>query len=316
MRICVMVEGQEDVTWDDWVALARACEQGGLEGLFRSDHYSSVFDAKGRGSLDAWATLSALAACTERIRLGTMVSPATFRHPSELAKVACTADHVSGGRIELGLGSGWSEQEHRAYGFPFYDMKTRLEIFAEQLEIIHRQWTEDSFSFSGRHYTLEDCSALPRPVQRPQPPLIVGGRGTPGTVVPAARFADEYNTVYTSPDELRTRRARIIAACEEVGRDPSTMTISLMTGFIIGSDRTELLEHARRVMARTGAQGEPAGYLLQQTAAGWIVGTVDQAVAQMRALADAGVERFFMQHLDHTDLDVVELLGTEISRAF
>ena len=180
MRICLMIEGQEGVTWDDWVALAGACEQSGLEGLFRSDHYASVFGVEGRGSLDAWATLTALAAYTERIRLGTMVSPATFRHPSELAKVACTADHVSGGRIELGLGSGWSETEHRAYGFPFYDMKTRLEIFAEQLEIIHRQWTEDSFSFSGAHYTLENCSALPRPVQRPRPPLIVGGRATAG----------------------------------------------------------------------------------------------------------------------------------------
>jgi F420-dependent oxidoreductase-like protein len=315
MRICLMIEGQEGVTWDDWIALARACERSGLEGLFRSDHYASVFGAEGRGSLDAWATLTALAAHTERIRLGTMVSPATFRHPSELAKVACTADHVSGGRIELGLGSGWSETEHRAYGFPFYDMKTRLEIFAEQLEIIHRQWTEDSFSFSGAHYTLESCSALPRPVQRPRPPLIVGGRATAGTVGPAVRFADEYNTFSTLPDELRERRGRIVAACEAAGRDPATMTISVMTGLIVGSDRSELLERAARVMQRTDAQGDPSAYVLERRAAGWIVGTVDEVAEQMRALADAGVARFFMQHLDHTDLDAVELLGTEVARA-
>jgi F420-dependent oxidoreductase-like protein len=315
MRICLMVEGQEGVTWDDWVGLGKACERSEIEGLFRSDHYSSVFGAEGRGSLDAWATLTALAACTERIRLGTMVSPATFRHPSELAKVVCTADHVSGGRIELALGSGWSEKEHRAYGFPFYDMTTRLAIFAEQLEIIHRQWTEESFSFSGAHYTLESCSAVPRPVQRPHPPLIVGGRATAATIGPAVRFADEYNTVYTTPDELRERRARIVLACEAAGRDPSTMRISLMTGLIVGSDRTELLERAHRVMQRTLAQGDPSGYLLQQAAAGWIVGTVDQVAAQMRALSDAGVDRFFMQHIDHTDLDAVELLGTEVARA-
>ncbi len=307
-----MVEGQENVGWDEWVALARACERSGLEGLFRSDHYSSVFGAEDRGSLDAWATLTALAACTERIRLGTMVSPTTFRHPSEIAKVACTADHVSGGRIELGLGAGWNEREHRAYGFAFHDAKTRVEIFTEQLEIVHRQWTEESFSFSGRHYTLEDCRALPRPLQQPHPPLIVGGSARPGTVEPAVRFADEYNTTYVSPDEARARRALLDAACERIGRDPATMTFSLMTGCIVGRDRDELLERARRTMVTAREEGDPSAWLEAQVAEGWIAGTVDQVRAQIEALAEAGIERFFLQHLDHTDIEMVELIGAEL----
>jgi F420-dependent oxidoreductase-like protein len=310
MRVCLMVEGQEGVRWADWVALAQATERSGLEGLFRSDHYASVFGVADRGSLDAWATVTALGAVTERIRLGTLVSPATFRHPSELAKVACTADHVSGGRIELGLGAGWSEGEHRAYGFPFFDTRTRIALFAEQLEIIYRQWTEDdSFSFSGAHYTLESCLALPRPLQRPHPPLIVGGSAKPGTVGPAVRFADEYNTPYATPDQVREQRGRVMQACEAAGRDPATMTFSLMTGIVVADDRDELLERVRRTMARMATDGDPAAWLAENRAEGWIAGTTSEVAEQLHELEEAGVERFFFQHLDHTDLDTIELLG-------
>jgi F420-dependent oxidoreductase-like protein len=306
MRICLMVEGQEDVTWEDWLALAGACEDGGLEGLFRSDHYTSVFGVAGRGSLDAWATLTALATVTRRIRLGTMVSPATFRHPSELAKVAATADHVSGGRIELGLGAGWQEQEHRSYGFPFHDVPTRIRLFAEQLEIVHRQWTEDVFSFSGEHYTLEDCRALPKPVQTPHPPLIVGGGVRPGTVGPAVRFADEYNTTYVTTEEARRRRSVLDEACRAAGRDPATLPLSLMTGCIVAPDRATLDERIAAVQQVTRDDSDPA------TWDGWLIGTVDEVGERMRELAGAGVERFFLQHLDHRDLESVALIGREL----
>jgi alkanesulfonate monooxygenase SsuD/methylene tetrahydromethanopterin reductase-like flavin-dependent oxidoreductase (luciferase family) len=172
-----MIEGQEDVTWDQWVALARACEESGIETLFRSDHYLSVQGEHGRASLDAWATMNALAAITSRVRLGTLVSPATFRHPSVLAKMVVTADHVSGGRVELGMGAGWLEAEHRAYGFPFADTRTRMDVLAEQLEIVHRSWEPGPFSFRGEHFTVEELDALPKPVQQPHPPLLVGGSG-------------------------------------------------------------------------------------------------------------------------------------------
>ena len=212
MRICLMIEGQEDVTWEQWLALATACEEHGLEGLFRSDHYASVMGQPGRGSLDAWATLAALATRTSRIRLGTLVSPATFRHPSVLAKNVVTVDHISGGRAELGIGAGWNEYEHRAYGFPMPPTGARMAILAEQLEIIRRSWTEDAFSFAGEHYQVDDLRAQPKPVQQPRPTLLVGGSGGPRSMALAARFADEYNTLGAPLDELRDRRRRLEAA--------------------------------------------------------------------------------------------------------
>jgi F420-dependent oxidoreductase-like protein len=306
VRICLMIEGQEGVTWDEWRALAEACEQHGLEGLFRSDHYGSLL-APGRGSLDAWATLSGLAALTGRIRLGTMVSPAMFRHPSELAKVVATADHVSGGRVELGLGAGWNEAEHRSYGFPFPELSERLERFTEQLEIVHRSWTEDEFDFAGRHYRLEGCRAVPKPLQRPHPPLIVGGGAKRGTLEPAARFADEYNTPFVGPEECRGRKQRWDEACERVGRGP--LPFSVMTGLIVGSDRTELVEHARRTLGRMNREGDDVEAFIAERGASTVVGTVDEVRERLAEYEEAGVERIMLQHLDHSDLHTVALLG-------
>ena len=169
MRVCLMVEGQEGVTWDQWLALARACEDAGLDALFRSDHYVSVQHRPERGSLDAWATLAALASVTTGLRFGTLVSPATFRHPSVLAKMVTTVDHVSGGRVELGIGAGWHEPEHAAYGFPFPPAAERLEALEEQIEIVHRSWSDGPFSFAGRHYTVEQLDAAPNPSRGPTP---------------------------------------------------------------------------------------------------------------------------------------------------
>jgi F420-dependent oxidoreductase-like protein len=308
MRVCLMIEGQEGVSWDEWVALARACEEHGLEGLFRSDHYASLSGDKQRGSLDAWATLTALAALTERIRLGSMVSPATFRHPSQLAKVVATADHVSGGRVELGLGAGWNEPEHRGYGFPFPDLGVRLALFAEQLEIVHRQWTEEVLDFAGDHYRLESLRALPKPLQRPRPPLIVGGAAQRGTVEPAVRFADEYDTTFVGPDEARVRRRRIDEACERVGRDPATLTFSVMTGCVIGSDRGEVLDRGRQLMEWIGADGDVETFLAER-AERTVVGTLDEVRERLAAYEAAGAERMYLQHLVHSDVDAVALMG-------
>lgn len=305
MRVCLMIEGQEGVTWDDWLALALAAEEAGLDGLFRSDHYASVAARLDRGSLDAWATLAALAARTERIRLGSLVSPATFRHPSVLARSVVTVDHVSGGRAELGLGAGWHELEHRAFGFPFPDVAQRVSLFAEQLEIVHRQWTEDGFDFDGRHYSLKDCRAQPKPVQRPHPRLLVGGSARRGTVEPAVRFADEYNTTFADPDECRRRRQTLDEACERAGRDPATLPLSLMTTGVIGRDESEVRSRLARVAERMGR--EPG----RDNA---VVGTVDEAVAKLAEYARAGVRRVMLQNLDFTDVEAVGLLG-EAARA-
>src|SRR5215471_20812009 len=182
-----MIEGQEGVSWPQWCALADACEEHGVESLFRSDHYISQSDETGNVAHDAWTTLAGLAVRTTTLRLGTLVSPATFRLPGMLANAAATVDHISSGRIELGIGGGWMEREHRAYGFPFPETSTRMELLAEQVEIVHRLWTEDRVDHRGRHYVLEDAPAQPKPLQRPHPPLLVGGGGKRGTADPAAR---------------------------------------------------------------------------------------------------------------------------------
>src|SRR4051812_33987908 len=227
MRVCLMIEGQEGVRWDHWKAIAAACEESGIDTLFRSDHYLSVEGQRERGSLDAWTQIAALGAITSTLRFGTLVSPVTFRHPSLLAKAVVTADHVTGGgRIELGLGAGWLEAEHEAYGFPFPPARERMQMLAEQLELIRREWEEGPFTFEGEHYTVRDLDALPKPVERPR--LLLGGRGGPRSLELAARYADEYNPVHLSADECRELRVRLDEACEREGRDPASLPLSLM----------------------------------------------------------------------------------------
>ncbi len=214
-----MIEGQEGVSWPQWLAVAQACERHGVPGLFRSDHYMNLdLQHPEREALDAWGTICALAAVTSRIELGTMVSPATFRHPSNLAKLVTTADHISGGRVALGLGAGWHDREHQAYGFPFADTRTRMDVLEEQLQIVLGSWGDGRFSFAGEHYTLENLEAQPKPVQRPYPPLIMGGSGGPRSAALAAAYADEYNTPFATVEQVAERRARIDRACEKQGR--------------------------------------------------------------------------------------------------
>jgi F420-dependent oxidoreductase-like protein len=307
MQVCLMIEGQEGVTWEQWLALAGACEEHGLEGLFRSDHYESVMGMRERGSLDAWATVAALAARTSRIRLGTLVSPATFRHPSVLAKMVATVDHVSGGRAELGLGAGWHEGEHRAYGFEFPPTPIRMERLAEQLEIVTRSWTEDDVEFQGRHYQVQDLRALPKPVQRPRPTLLVGGGAGPRSLALAARFADEYNTVGVPLEELPERRGRLLDAWREAGRDPEEARLSLMTACVVGRDRAEVTERIGRVLAAIGSHDSVAEVV--DARPNWLLGTVDEVAERLRGLEAAGVGRVMLQHLDHADTEMVAVLG-------
>ena len=264
-----------------------------------------------RGSLDAWGTICALAAVTSKVRLGTMVSPATFRHPSELARLVVTADHVSGGRVELGLGAGWHEREHAAHGFPYPPLGTRMDILAEQLEVLLGNWrrpSDDAFSFAGEHYELSDLDAQPKPVQRPHPPLIIGGNAGPRSAALAAQFADEYNTAFPTVDQILERRGRVERACEQVGRE--AIPFSIMTGVLVGSDQRELRSRAQRLGEKMGADPQA---LLADPPPGWIVGTVDQAIEQLLAVREAGVSRVMCQQLLHEDVDAVALLGTRLA---
>lgn len=306
-----MIEGQEDVSWADWRALAAACEEHGVGTLFRSDHYLSVDDRRERGSLDAWATLAGLAASTERLRLGTMVSPATFRHPSVLAKSAVTVDHISGGRVELGIGAGWWEREHEAYGFELPPIGPRMDALEEQLQLIGMQWEEGAFSLEGRYWSVESLDAQPKPVQRPRPPLILGAKGGPRSLRLAARFADEYNTVFLLPDEVRDLRRRLDEACEAIGRDPATLPLSMVTSWMVGADRSDLLDRATR-LARWKGEGADGEAFLAAMREPTIKGTVPEALEQLEALREAGLTRVMAQHLLHRDLDAIELLGRDV----
>jgi F420-dependent oxidoreductase-like protein len=297
VKLALMIEGQEGVTWDDWCALAEACERHGVETLFRSDHYISQSAEETNVAHDAWTTLAGLAARTTTLRFGTLVSPATFRLPGLLANAAATVDHISGGRIELGLGAGWMEREHRAYGFPFPDTSTRVQMFAEQLEIVHRLWTEDRVDFHGRHYVLEAAPAQPKPLQEPHPPLIVGGSGKRGTIEPALRFADEYNAPFVSPAEL----ARIK---KMIGR----LRLSTMTGFIVGETHEDALERARTLYGRAPRELDFETWL-GRYAERAIVGSVDEAATRLREYEQAGADRVMLQHLLHTDLEPIRLLA-------
>jgi alkanesulfonate monooxygenase SsuD/methylene tetrahydromethanopterin reductase-like flavin-dependent oxidoreductase (luciferase family) len=305
MRLALMIEGQEGVTWDDWVALAQTCEQSGVEALFRSDHYISGTDEH-RKALDAWATISALAAATTKLELGTLVSPATFRHPSVLAHNAAAADEISGGRVTLGMGAGWMEREHEAYGIEFFTAGGRVARFAEQIEIVHDLLRKERTDFDGSYYRLRDAPGL----DRPQLPLLVGGSAKPGTAEPAVRFADEYNVLLGTLEEARERVNRLDEACERAGRDPATLRYSLMAPFVIGVNDDAVRASAQRIGERFGRDPDQ---VLERYGAMGPVGTVDQAAARLREIEQLGIERVMLQHLVHTDLETVELIGKELA---
>ncbi len=283
VRICLMLEGQEGIEWAQWLALARAVESAGLEGLFRSDHYRSILRGDPAGSLDAWLTLAAIATQTERIRLGTMVSPVTFRSASVLAKSVVTVDHISGGRVELGIGAGWYEAEHDAYGFPFLTVRERLDELEGQLAEIERQWSDAP-------------DVWPKPVQKPRPWVIVGGAAKPRTVRAAVRFADEYNTVFPTLEEASARRRFLDQAARAAGREP--LRFSMMTSCVGGRDEREADERVRAWQELTGNPERPL-----------LVGTVEQVAQSLRGYEEVGVERVMLQHLHHEDLEMVALLG-------
>ena len=311
MRISVEVEGQEGISWSEFVAVAHAVEEAGLSGLYRSDHYLTFLRDRSHDAHDSWASIAAIATLTSRIRLGTIVSAATFRHPSNLARIVATVDHISNGRVDLGIGAGWNEREHAAHGFAFESTSARLQRLGEQVEIIVRSWTEPRFSFAGGHYELIDCEALPKPVQRPHPPIILGGFGRPRGAALAARWAQEYNSVYATLDECSERRHNLDVACREIGRDPSSLTFSLMARCMVGRDRSEVDERVAQMRALdrgfdSAVSASPHG---SESA---LIGTVDEVATRLHALAGVGVDHIVLHHINHHDLDMIALVGSEL----
>jgi alkanesulfonate monooxygenase SsuD/methylene tetrahydromethanopterin reductase-like flavin-dependent oxidoreductase (luciferase family) len=283
MRVCLMIEGQDDVSWEQWVAIAEAAESAGLEGLFRSDHYLGLRRHGKVGGLDAWSTIAALGACTNRLRLGSLVSPVTFRPASVLAKAVVTADHISSGRIELGIGAGWYEEEHRLYGFRFPPLGERFAEMESQLVELHRQWGDEN-------------GYWPKPVQRPRPPILIGGLGKRRTVELAVGYADEYNTWLPTVEEARERAAIVARAAEATGRTP--LRFSAMISCVVGRDASDV---SRRLAAHQeiALESDPPP----------LSGTVAEVVSELGRYADAGVDRVMLQQFRHEDLEMIGLLG-------
>lgn len=305
MRLTVFVEPQQGASYEDQLRIAQRAEECGFEAFFRSDHYLRMGQRDGLpGPTDAWLTLAGLARETTRIRLGTLLSAATFRYPGPLAISAAQVDQMSGGRVELGLGAGWYEQEHTAYAIPFPPVRERFERLAEQLEIVVGLWsTSTTFSFEGNHYRVTDSPGLPKPVQSPYPPLIIGGHGTRRTPALAARFATEFNVPFGTVEVAAERIAGVRAACEQQGRDPGSLVYSVALPVCCGVSDAE-------VARRAAAIGTDVDSLRNRAS---LVGTPAQVAEQIRAYQALGMSRVHLQVLDMSDLDHLNLVSEQVS---
>ncbi len=311
MRFALMIEPQQGLTYAEQLAIARRAETAGFEALFRSDHYSSFPGAPDNPTTDAWTVLAGLARETTRIRLGALVSPVTFRLPGNLAKVAATVQEMAGGRLEIGMGAGWNEAEHAAYGFPFPDIAVRADMLEEELEIVRGLWEgPDGWSFSGRHYTIAD--ALFRAKPSPRPPILVGGDGAPRSMRIAVRFADEFNITSSDPDRIGERFGRLDRILADAGRDPSTLVRSAMVGVLVGRDAAEVERRRIALMAMLGRDEAGAEGWYAERRNRWILGTPDEARATVERFAAVGVERIMLQDFLPRDLEMIDLLGAEL----
>jgi F420-dependent oxidoreductase-like protein len=304
----IFTEPQQGATYDDLLAVAREAEALGFDAFFRSDHYLRMGGGRHEpGPTDAWITLAGLARDTARIRLGTLVTAATFRLPGPLAIAVAQVDAMSGGRIELGLGTGWFPEEHTAYGIAFPSLGERFERLEEQLAIVTGLWETpvgERFSFDGRHYQLSDSPALPKPVQSPRPPVLVGGWGRRRTPALAARYADEFNVPFMPLADFPGRVEAVTSACEAFGRDPQTMTWSAALVLCCGEDDGAFRRRAKAI-----------GHDPDELRANAAAGTVAEVVDRLGAFGEAGAERIYLQVLDLADLDHLRLIAAEVAPA-
>jgi alkanesulfonate monooxygenase len=304
MELRVFTEPQQGASYDDLLAVARAAEDLGYGAFFRSDHYLGMGTRGEPGPTDAWITLAGLARDTSRIRLGTLMTSATFRHPGLLAISVAGVDQMSGGRVELGIGAGWFEAEHTAYGIPFPGTRERFDRLEESLEVVTGLWRTppgEQFGFDGKHYRLVDSPALPKPVQQPGPPILVGGKGRRRTPALAARFADEFNIPFESVDFTRTQLGRVRDACDALGRDDDALVYSNALVLCCGRDEAE-------VRRRADAIGRDVEELREHG----LAGTPAEVVDRIGRYAEVGSSRVYLQVLDLSDLEHLELVASEV----
>jgi F420-dependent oxidoreductase-like protein len=307
MDFRVFVEPQQGATYGDQLAVARAAESLGYSAFFRSDHFVAMSGDGLPGPTDSWVTLGGIARETSTIRLGTMVTSATFRYPGPLAISVAQVDEMSGGRVELGLGAGWFESEHKAYAIPFPPLGERFERLSEQLDIITGLWTTpigETFDYFGTHYSIVDSPALPKPAQTPQPPIVIGGGGAKRTPALTAKFASEFNMPFASLDDLKTQYGRVAAALADAGRAADSLTYSAAFVVCAGRDESEIAR-------RADAIGREVDELRSNSP---LVGTPGEIVDRLTPFADAGVQRVYLQVLDMSDLDHLELFAEVVGQ--
>jgi len=305
MRLRIFTEPQQGASYATLRRVATASEELGFDAFFRSDHYLKMGSVSGQpGPTDAWATLAALAVETSRIRLGTLVTSATFRYPGPLAITVAQIDEMSGGRVELGLGAGWFDAEHQAYGIPFPATAERFDRLEEQLAIVTGLWTTadgEKFSYDGAYYQVTDSPALPKPVQRPGPPVIIGGHGPRRTPALAARYADEFNIAFAPASGAAEQFGRVREACAAAGRDPSTLVYSAAQLVCCGKDDAELARRAAGV-----------GREVPELRVNGLAGTPSEIVDKIGTFAEAGAQTMYLQILDLDDLEHLELIAAEV----
>ncbi|HEX3245207.1 MAG TPA: TIGR03560 family F420-dependent LLM class oxidoreductase [Chloroflexota bacterium] len=308
----VMIEPQEGGTYAEMLSLARRAESIGFGGFFRSDHYLSISGPPKSDATDAWATLAGFARETSTIRIGALVSPMTFRHPSQLAKIVATVDQMSDGRLEVGMGAGWFEKEHVAYGLPFPPAAERMDRLEDALEICTRLWSDGPATYEGRVFSVANAPGHPKPPQRPGPPIIVGGGGPKRTPRLAAQFASEYNSFGATPDMFAERRQRVADACRRQGRDPDSLVYSVMCPTIVGRDASDLRRRSQRRLDFNGQKDDVGEWIGQMQAGGALVGTPTEVAARLKAMADKGCQRFYLQFVPVDDDGMLEVIAEEL----
>ncbi len=312
MRYALMTEPQQGYSYQDILDAANAAKAAGFETYFRSDHYSSFPGESGQPATDAWTTLAGLARDTTGIGLGSMVSPVTFRLPGSFAKVVATVDEMAGpGRVEMGVGAGWNEEEHAALGLPYPGTVERVDRLEEELGILRGLWDEpDGWSFEGRHYQVRDALFRPR---GKRPNLILGGTGKPRSCRLGATYADEYNISSSNPAEVRQIMTRLDAACEAQGRDPRSLTRSVMAGVLVGRDEADVARRTEAQVAIFGGADDDAAAWLEARRDRWVLGTPEQARARIAEYADTGVDRLLLQDFLPRDLEHIAIMGELMS---
>ncbi|MEU5841218.1 LLM class F420-dependent oxidoreductase [Rhodococcus sp. NPDC047139] len=307
MELRIFTEPQQGASYDDLLAVAQTAERLGYGAFFRSDHYLAM-NAEGLpGPTDAWITLAGLARDTSTIRLGTLVTSATFRYPGPLAISIAQVDAMSGGRVDFGFGAGWFEEEHLAYGIPFPSVKERFDRLEESLAVITGLWETpegETFSYEGKHVRIENSPALPKPYQRPHPPIIMGGAGKKRTPALTARYADEFNVPFMSVEDTKTLFERVRSACRDAGRDPAELTYSNALVLCCGRDESEIARRAARI-----------GREVDELRENGLAGTPQELIDKIRTYAAAGTQRIYLQVLDLADLEHLELVANEVMPA-